>query len=90
MLLGKQFLKLLLVLIITRLGFQRSLPDYEKHQSRSLTESNSIVTYSVSVLSGLLLIDLIKKSVLMPIIAKGVWDDSAEVEETIFLEGLIE
>ena len=36
-------------------------------------EQNSIVIYSVSVLSSLLLLDLFKKSILMPLIAKGEW-----------------
>ena len=40
--------------------------------------SNSIVIYSVSVLSSLLLVDLLKKRVLMPLIAKGEWNKSTE------------
>jgi hypothetical protein len=40
--------------------------------------SNSILVYSVSVLSGLLLVDLVKKRVLMPLIVKGEWGKDTE------------
>ena len=42
---------------------------------------NSIAMYSVSVLSSLLLVDLVKKRVLMPLIARGEWGrDTEEVK----------
>ena len=65
---------LLLSLCSARLA--RIVPVEENEDYRP--EQNSFVIYSVSVLSSLLLLNLFKKSVLMPLISQGEWKTDSE------------
>ena len=68
---------IIMLLLSTQIGCKaKAVPGQDELQAGP--GSNSIVIYSVSVLSGLLLVDLLKKRVLMPLIAKGEWNKSTE------------